>query len=247
MPALGSHLASARQIAERLAHRDVDLDRGAFYLGATAPDIRIITRGEREDTHFFTLDELAAQDSIARMLATHPRLANVAELDEVTRAFMAGYLTHLILDEHYIERMYREYFGVASALKGDQRADLLDRVLQYEMERREREQAEGMTAIREAIEASKGLANVEFIDESKLREWREVAADMASHPPTWDRFARVVRSHVRGQGEDAEAEVMASVPELLREVLGHVSEERVRRFNEESIDEAARRVREYLG
>jgi hypothetical protein len=246
MPALGSHLSSARQIAERLSHRDVDLDRGAFYLGATAPDIRIITRGEREDTHFFTLDDLAAQDSIARMLATHPRLANVAELDAVTRAFMAGYLTHLILDEHYIERMYREYFGVASALKGDQRADLLDRVLQYEMERREREQAEGMTAIREAIDASKGLADVEFIDADKLAEWREVAADMASHPPTWDRFARVARNHVRGQGEGAEAELMASVPELLREVLGHVSEERVRRFNEESIDEAVRRVREYL-
>src|SRR4051812_34188154 len=122
MPALGSHLASARQVAERLSHRDVDVDRGAFYLGATAPDIRIITRGPREDTHFFTLDELAAQDSIARMLAANPRLANVAELDEVTRSFMAGYLTHLILDEHYIERMYREYFGATSMLKGDQRA-----------------------------------------------------------------------------------------------------------------------------
>ena len=44
MPSLGSHLAGARLIADRLAHRAIEADRGAYYLGATAPDLRSMTR-----------------------------------------------------------------------------------------------------------------------------------------------------------------------------------------------------------
>ena len=107
------------------------------------------------------LDELERQDSVSRMLAAHPRLALPGGLDEPTRAFMAGYLTHLLMDEHYIERIYREYFGAHSALRGDPRADLLDRVIQYEWDRRERERTDEMVAIREAMASTGALADVE--------------------------------------------------------------------------------------
>jgi hypothetical protein len=248
MPSLGSHLASARILANRLAHRDIEADRGAYYLGATAPDVRIITRGDREHTHFFTLDELANQDSVARMLEAHPRLAVPGALDEVTRAFMAGYLTHLLLDEHYIERIYREYFGVGSLFAGDPRGDLLDRVLQYELERREREQTTEMTSIREAMASSGSLADVELIERETLGRWREVAIDMASHPPTWDRFVRVATRHLRDtpEAEFHAQQLMTEIPSLLREVLDHVTEERMRQFMDEAIEASTQRVREYL-
>src|SRR5262245_18161367 len=129
MPSIGSHLASARLIADRLRHRGIDADRGAYYFGSTAPDLRTMARMDREATHFFTLDDLEAQDSIARMFAAHPELADPSALNDETRAFMAGYLTHLLLDERYIERIYREYFGVASKFGTDERGNLLDRVL----------------------------------------------------------------------------------------------------------------------
>jgi hypothetical protein len=248
MPALGSHLASARLLADRLAHRDIEADRGSYYLGATAPDIRIITRGDREHTHFFTLDELENQDSVRRMLEAHPRLASPRDLDEATRAFMAGYLTHLLLDEHYIQRVYREYFGAGSLFKGDPRGDLLDRVLQYEMERREREQTDAMASIRDALTSSGGFADVEFIERETLRRWRDVAIDMASHPATWDRFVRVATRHLRDapEGEHQAQQLMTEIPNLLREVIDHVTEERMREFMDRAIEESTQRVREYL-
>lgn len=248
MPSLGSHLASARLLADRLAHRDIEAERGSYYLGATAPDIRIITRGDREHTHFFTLDELESQDSIARMFEAHPRLAVPGGLDETTRAFMAGYLTHLLMDEQYIERIYREYFGAGSVLKGDPRADLLDRVLQYEWDRRERERTDEMASIRDALSSSGGLADVEFIERETLGQWREVAVDMASHPPTWDRFVRVATRHLRNspESEDEARKLLAEIPELLREVIDHVTEQRMHQFMDEAIEVATHRVREYL-
>ena len=55
MPQLGSHLYSAYAIAEMLDCKEIDRARGAYFLGATAPDVRVITRNDRAVTHFFDL------------------------------------------------------------------------------------------------------------------------------------------------------------------------------------------------
>ena len=86
MPSLGSHLLRAYRVAERLGLPEIEADRGAFLLGATAPDIRVITRRDREDTHFFRLDDLADQDSVARMFRENPSLAMPSGLDAATTA-----------------------------------------------------------------------------------------------------------------------------------------------------------------
>ena len=67
MPSLGSHLASAYGLADRLGHPHIDADRGAYYLGSTAPDIRVLLKVDRRHTHFFDLDDFGEQDSVARM------------------------------------------------------------------------------------------------------------------------------------------------------------------------------------
>ena len=90
MPSLGSHMARARAVADRLRLSEIDADRGAYYLGSTAPDIRVITRNDREVTHFFTLAELEQQDSVARMFREHPELASPTGLDAAVTAFIAG-------------------------------------------------------------------------------------------------------------------------------------------------------------
>jgi hypothetical protein len=244
MPSLGTHLASARLLADRLAHRHIEADRGAYYLGATAPDVRLITRGEREETHFFKLDEFEEQDSIARMLATHPRLADPSGLSTETRAFMAGYLTHLLLDERYIERIYRSFFGAASKFGDDPRGNLLDRVLQYELDRREREDG-ALAGVREAMAETTASPDLDFIARETLQRWQEAAVDMASHPPTWDRFVHTATRHLDRSEEEAER-LAREVPDLLRDTLDHVTQERVEAFLDESTQAAAERVREYL-
>ena len=81
MPSLGSHLVRARVLADQLALPEINADRGSYYLGSTAPDIRVITRLDRRVTHFFELDKLSPQDSVARMFEANPQLAQPAGLE----------------------------------------------------------------------------------------------------------------------------------------------------------------------
>ena len=82
---------------------------GSYLLGSTAPDVRVITRKGREPYHFAPLDFDEVGAGISGLLREHPQLATTEH--GPTRSFMAGYMTHLILDETWITRMYRPLFG----------------------------------------------------------------------------------------------------------------------------------------
>ncbi|MEE8336496.1 MAG: zinc dependent phospholipase C family protein [Dehalococcoidia bacterium] len=247
MPSLGSHLASARLLADRLAHRSVDADRGSFYVGATAPDIRVITRLDRSEYHFFSLDDFESQDAVARLFETHPAFRNAVELDVPTRAFMAGYLTHLVMDQDYIESVYRRHFG-AQAWGDDARGDVLDRVLQFEMDRRERERPDVMDEVSAVLADASVAADVAFIGRETLGRWVDVVRDIATQPPTWDRFPQMMNRHLQraGYSEDEIAEICENVPAILAETLDHVSEAAIAEFLERTMDRSLAQVREYL-
>src|SRR4051812_14853252 len=119
MPPLGLHMTVAHELAEGLAARPIDADRGAYYLGATTPDIRVLTRWERERTHFFDLHCFEAQDGVRRMLGEQPQLRDSASLGASTVAFVAGYISHLVMDEEYITQIYRNFFA-ANVWIGDE-------------------------------------------------------------------------------------------------------------------------------
>jgi hypothetical protein len=249
MPSLGSHLASARVLANRLAQPSIDADRGSYYLGATAPDIRVLTRLDREHTHFFTLEVVEKQDSVARMFEAFPYLAEAGQLDATTRAFMAGYLTHLLMDQRYIETIYRQFFGADSVYGDDPMANVLDRVLQYEMERREREDIEAMAEIRSLIADCGGVADVRFIEGPTLLQWRDVAHDVASHPPTWERFERIASRHLQGAGlvtEEQMRDFYRDLPRTLEQALEHVTEARIADFLDATLEETSAQLQEYL-
>ena len=247
MPSLGSHLASARLLGDRLTHRTVDADRGSYYLGATAPDIRVVTRLDRERYHFFELDDFASQDSVARLFEEHPALREAAKLDEPTRAFMAGYLTHLVMDEDYIEHIYRQFFG-AAVWGDDPRGAVLDRVLQYEMDRRERERGPAIDEIRAVLANCSASADVDFIGSETLGRWLEVVRDIVAQPPNWDRFPQMMNRHLihAGYSEQEIEQFRSDVTEILRETLDHVTEARVQEFLGRTMDRSLDRVREYL-
>src|SRR6478672_11910375 len=116
MPPLGLHMTVAREIAGALASERIDADRGAYYLGATTPDIRVLTRWDRERTHFFDLNNRAEQSGVHRLFEEQPAIRDVTAVDVPTAAFVAGYLSHLVLDEEYITQIYRNYFGEGGAL-----------------------------------------------------------------------------------------------------------------------------------
>lgn len=248
MPSLGSHLASAYGLADRLGHPYIDADRGSYYLGSTAPDIRVLLRVDRRLTHFFELDDFERQDSVARMFEEHPQLRDAASLNESTRAFIAGYVTHLLMDEHYIQSVYRRFFGERSTLGGDLHANLLDRALQYEMNRRELEDDAALAEIRTAIDATEAAISVGFIESQLWPEWRDFTRGITYQRPDWERFPRVMQIHLRRGGfSDEEIERVTANPSILvGEALAHVSEDQVARYLDEATELAFDRLVEYL-
>lgn len=250
MPPIFFHMAAARDIEQGISGTALSGQQGAYYLGATTPDIRVLTRGDRRDTHFFDLDRIEHQDSVDAFLRSCVHLADAGRLDAQTRAFVAGYITHLVLDETYIESMYRPHFGQLSALGGNDQANMMDRLLQYELDRRRREQRDDVDAIRGALSGCSLAVDVGFLDSETLRRWQEVAIDLTRHPPDWERFKFQGGRHLRQAWMDdptAYSRFLDTIPELLQQTIQHVSTAHVDAFLEQSRDRAMAEVERYLG
>lgn len=250
MPPLSLHIVVAKRIREALGNGLLTTECGAYYLGSTAPDIRVITRWERSRTHFFDLHNFDEQDSVTGLFASYPDLGKPEKLNTATVAFVAGYITHLIMDETWINDIYRPYFGAHSPLKGDLRANLMDRAIQYELDRRRREDRQAMEHIVEELANTPLDIDVGFIDNETLQRWRQVAIDIASQPPDWERFRYIASRHLREAGiesADAYEEFARMLPSLLDETIAHVGAAQLEGFIEKAATRAYKTIAEYLG
>lgn len=250
MPPLALHMGLAREMAGLLRHPTLEADLGAYYLGSTTPDIRVLTRWERERTHFFDLNQTEHQDGVEALFEANPNLADPALLNPSTAAFLAGYVSHLVMDETWIEYIYRPFFGVRSPLSGDVRANVMDRVLQYELDRRERSKKEVMEHVRQELASTALEVYVGFIDRDSLEQWRKVSLDVAGHEPDWQRFRLIAGRHLRAFGvgtPEAVDEFMKGVPQLLDEIIRHVGWDRIESFLHRSRTRSLEVIREYLG
>lgn len=249
MPPLVSHMIAARRAAAQLADDALRGATGAYVLGATSPDVRVMTRWDRDRTHFFDLDNFSHQDSVAGFFAACPGLQDPADLNPETRAWTCGFLTHLIMDEHYIHAIYRPHFGLRSPLGGSDRANLLDRVLQYELDRREREDRELMAELYGQLREGPFAIECDLIDRPTLEKWRDVSAEITQSPPDWGPFGKVAARHLRdAQIDTPEAfrDFLDQTPELLQEALHSVDIASVESFFEDVTERAVACLRDYL-
>jgi hypothetical protein len=249
MPGLRLHLTIARQLALDVATLAIDEHRGAFYLGATTPDIRALTRWDRERTHFFRLDDFDEQSGVHRLFEQEPALRDARALDPATAVFMAGYISHLVLDEDYICQIYRPLFGERSSLSADTMADVMDKALQWDIERADPEAATAADEIRRALAETAVEMEVNFIGREMLVQWRDISLDVIAQPPSVERFVRFVgrrMPQVRFDDEAAVARFAEEVPALLRRTWEHVGEERVREYLHGSRARARSAIKEYL-
>lgn len=243
------HLTLARDLAREIGHPALRADPGAYYLGATTPDIRVITRWDRARTHFFDLDEFGEQSGVAAIFEAHPELGAAAGLDESTVAFVSGYITHLEMDEEWITTIYRPCFGERSVLKGTVLANLLDRVLQYELDRRARSDAPAVQEIRDDLLSCAVKDCVAFLDRETLLQWRDVSADVLCRPLDWERFGTIASRHLRAYGVESEADLghfLRNIPDLLDQSVREVTQERLQTFRERSRERALQATRAYL-
>ncbi|MBI4233297.1 MAG: hypothetical protein HY686_02530 [Chloroflexi bacterium] len=246
MPNLSAHIALALEMADRLCHPAVERHRGAYVLGATAPDIRIITRWTREQTHFAPLDSEDMSAGVQGLFQAHPQLACAAQLGEATRAFVVGYVSHLVADQAWVVKLYRPFFGNGSVYQDHIQGNMMDRALQLEMDR---EGAPHLPEARLLLANAEDGVEVGFIDPPTLRAWREWVQQACERGFTWDRLRGFARRQPTQDHTAAQqfAEVfLQSVPEGLERIYQRVPLEQVVAFREKAIGEVLRIARRYL-
>ncbi len=249
MPPIGLHLVLADRLSKALGDVAVLNNLGPYLLGATAPDIRVLTREDRERTHFFDLSVDEHQDPVGRFLSEHDHLVDSAALNPDTRGFVAGYISHLVMDEVYITRVYREYFRKHDEMGGKIRANVMDRLLQFDLERTYGNDPDLSSSICTALSCTLENVDVGFIEAETLEKWRGVTKDVAERNMDWERMRGMIANHLRRAGmDDGEeaSEFLDSLPELLDETIAHVTNAEVDGFIERSLEAAAGAVEAYL-
>jgi hypothetical protein len=247
MPPLGLHMTVARELAGDLHAPRIECDRGAYYLGATTPDIRLLTRWDRERTHFFDLHCLDAQDGVRRLFEEQPSLRDAAVLDAPTAAFIAGYISHLVLDEEYIVQIYRNCFGEGGVLGDELMANVMDRLLQFHLDQREREDQEAVHDIQRALAETAVELSVDFIARDTLLKWRDWQMDLITAAP---RFEKMISRHLPAAGIEGEDAISAFIEQhaeqLLSGTIERVGEERIREYLSSAKARARTAIKEYL-
>ena len=170
MPNLPTHIQLAIAAADRMRHSDLDSNLGYFYLGSTSPDIRALTKRARSEYHFVELDFETIGTGVETMFAAHPELMEVAEHDGPMRAFIAGYISHLMADESYIVKMFRPYFGDPAAFETDAMAKVWDRALQLDFDRTAWDDVKN--SIR-GLDADPANVHIRFLPQEDLIQWKE--------------------------------------------------------------------------
>jgi hypothetical protein len=250
MPPITLHMVLAREVADSLGFEDLKAQPGAYLLGATSPDIRVLTRQDRYSTHFFHLFEEGHQDSVQAFFAAHGRYADPANLNQETRAWVAGYIGHLAMDEEYITRVYRRFFAAHDSLGGQIRADVMDRLLQFDLDRIYGNDPGLQRDLTEALACTvEGIDVAGFVDHETLERWRKVSHDVAGQTMDWDRMRSMIANHLRFAGlKEGErlAEFLDNLPALLDETIAYVTSDEVDGFVRRSTEAATAVIERYL-
>jgi hypothetical protein len=225
----------------------LDADLGCFLLGSTSPDIRVITRRDRETYHFASLDFELVGAGMSGLLCANPHLASGAVEQARTKAFVAGYITHLIADEVWIVEMFRPYFGSAGVFGDEVVGMVMDRVAQLELDRRAWPAME-----RSLPKVGDGVEDVElgFIPSETLVEWRDWVVPFLAGGFSWDRLRFMARRVAGGNGDHpahgVTDEFLRSVPEGKDRLYEIVPEDRLAAFVQRAVDIQSQTVSDYL-
>lgn len=249
MPLLYVHLSIAREAAERLGHPIVDSNLCYYLGGSISPDAHLVCDASRRDTHFFDLDECDCESGANRIFNVHPQLADGCRADDATRCFIAGYLSHLVTDEVWILDIYRPFFGAGSPLSDDPMANVYDRLLQFEVDRRERQDRSRLESIRTELFRWQPECCIDFITIRALRYWREFGCAAVNRDVDVDDFSIFARSFLQPRlrlSESELADFLATIRDRLEWVVHYVSPERIDAFRHRSIERSIESARECL-
>ncbi|MFB0900718.1 MAG: zinc dependent phospholipase C family protein [Dehalococcoidia bacterium] len=245
MPGLCLHLSIGNSIINKTNHSAIKQSPGSFLLGTTAPDIRTITGQNRELTHFFNLAILEPQYPIINLNKQYPNILNILQSDSSASSFIAGYITHLISDQRYIELIYRKYF-FSNDFINNLKNNLYDRTLQYELDRIVRSDNQFYSKSIELINNDVHNYNLPFINDFELSEWNIIMQNIISQPASFDRYPRMMMSHLTKLGYAFEhiSEHLGNANKIIEESMNIVGNEFIKIFIDDTVDECIKLIEE---
>ncbi|MCH8107184.1 MAG: zinc dependent phospholipase C family protein [Chloroflexi bacterium] len=253
MPNLPWHIHLAHQAAERLDWGSAHDHVGSLYLGSTAPDIRAMTKWPREQTHFAGLSVEEVGSGARRMFELHPELADPDSLTPATRAFVLGYISHLVADETWITTMFRPHFDpqledqtiTSSAVE----AHIWDRALQLDMDRKSAPEMGGFAQAVEAITGAGQEVEVSFLGAEVLLEWQEWVGRFMGLDFTWDRLKRALNRMYRDDDDVQQAVdgFLEQMPQSLERIYTKIPAETVAAYQKQALEQTVLQAREFFG
>jgi hypothetical protein len=143
--------------------------RGPFVLGHTAPDVKTVSGQRREECHFYTVPRTSERPACDTLFDAYPSLAQADGLPRAQAAFVAGYVSHLLVDEIWLDDVFEHYFLQDWAPPRERL--FLHNVLRTWMDSRDQGKLNGhiVQALREA-EPDSWLP---FVEDRHLRVWRD--------------------------------------------------------------------------
>ena len=250
MPNLPVHIYICQQVATELDWGYAHDHAGAAYLGSTAPDIRAMTKWDRARTHFSDLTVSDVGTGVRRMFELNPRLAGSDNgLTPHTRAFLLGYVSHLVADEVWITTMFRPHFDSDTRVTDSEvQAHIWDRALQLDMDRRVLNEHQGLAAENDAIAAVDAFPALDFLQDELIDEWRGWVARLLGWDFTWERLKRALNRMYRDNDEVQQVVdgFLAQMPASLDRIYERIPPELIESYRRRVIDETKAQAREYL-
>ena len=250
MPNLPMHIYLCQQVATELDWGYAHDHPGAAYLGSTTPDIRAMTKWDRARTHFSDLSVREIGAGVRRMFELHPHLAGADNgLTPPTRAFLLGYVSHLVADEVWITTMFRPHFAAGNRITDtDVEAHIWDRALQLDMDNAVLSDNGGLSAQNDAIAALEQMPALGFLQDELIDEWRGWVARLLGWDFTWERLKRALNRMYRDDDEVQQVVdgFLANMPRSLDRVYERVPRALIDDYRRRVIDETKTQAREFL-
>ena len=249
MPNLPMHIFLACEVARELDWGFVNDHLGSCFLGSTAPDVRAMTKWERERTHFAPLTIRESGSGTRRMFELNPQLNENGSRSPETRSFLVGYVSHLTADEVWITSMFHPNFGVDSLVTDTQlEAHILDRALQLDMDRAVLRENDGLSGPAAHLSGSGAAVDVGFLESEVLQEWQEWVARFLTWDFSWERLKRALNRMYRDNDEVQEAvdHFLSAMPDSLERAYEKVPDWDVQAFQSRVVSETIQQAKEYL-
>lgn len=219
MPTPFTHLAVAQRLLvdgqlPEAVQRLIDAERPAFLLGNIAADARVSGNINREATHFYSYERPIDEHPWRVMLGKHPSL--LTPHSAAQRAFLAGYVAHLSMDELWSIEMVRPHFFGAAWGDPKLRFLMLHIILIYMDERDYRLLADWQRGM---LCQAKPSDWTPFMDDATLRDWRDFIGEQIA--PGMSETLNVFGGRIRVSPEDLRA-ILDSPARMRGDLWTHV-------------------------